>query len=183
MRDKNENWVAIRPMRLALLMTSLVALGLSACGDRNRHAEGAPPSAPGARGNSASPTAAPAERSAARVPTPRFHGEPLWAENRRGTAEENAKYQFERRGGDVGAHSLDDYLTKVHAFFDHPPAGAEIATRARNGDRLIYDPKSNLFGVQRKDGAPRLLMVAPTGRSYWEAQKSEIQSSTASEGR
>jgi pyocin large subunit-like protein len=43
--------------------------------------------------------------------------------------------------------------------------------RASNGDLLIYSASANLFGVQRKDGAPRLLMKPPEGRSYWEAQK------------
>jgi len=106
-----------------------------------------------------------------RPATPQFHGRPLWAENRRGGAEENARYQFQHRGADIGARDLEDYLTRVHAFFDHPPGDAETATRASNGDRLIYSPGANLFGVQRQDGAPRLLMRPVTGRAYWEAQR------------
>jgi pyocin large subunit-like protein len=105
--------------------------------------------------------------------TPMFNGKPLWADNRRGSAEENARYQFEHRGGDIGAHDLQDYLNKVHAFFDHPPKDSESVVRASNGDVLIYSESAKLFGVIRKDGAPRLLMKPPTGRSYWEAQKSE----------
>jgi len=108
---------------------------------------------------------------AARPVTPLFHGEPMWAENRRGGAEDNARYQFEHRGADIGASSLDDYLTRVHAFFDHPPADAETMTRPGNGDLLIYSPGANLFGVRRKDGAPRLLMRPASGRAYWEAQR------------
>jgi pyocin large subunit-like protein len=95
----------------------------------------------------------------------------MWADNRRGTAEENARYQFEHRGADLGATTLDDYLTRVHAFFDMPPKDTETMIRSSNGDVLVYSPGSNLFGVMRKDGAPRLLMKPPGGRAYWEAQK------------
>lgn len=104
-------------------------------------------------------------------PTPLFHGEPLWAENRHGSAEDNAAYQFRTRGADLGAKTLDDYLKKVHAFFRHPPKGAEQVVRASNGDRMIYDKGSNLFGVVRKDGAPRVLMHPLTGAAYWKEQQ------------
>lgn len=104
-------------------------------------------------------------------PTPLFHGEPLWAENRHGSAEDNAAYQFRTRGADLGAKTLDEYLKKVHAFFRHPPKGAEQVVRASNGDRMIYDKGSNLFGVARKDGAPRVLMHPLTGPAYWRDQK------------
>jgi pyocin large subunit-like protein len=103
--------------------------------------------------------------------TPLFHGEPLWAENRHGSAEDNALYQFRTRGADLGAKTLDEYLKKVHAFFRHPPKGSEQVVRASNGDRMIYDKGSNLFGVARKDGAPRVLMHPLTGAAYWRDQK------------
>ena len=104
-------------------------------------------------------------------PTPLYQGEPLWAENRHGSAEDNAAYQFRTRGKDLGAKSLDEFLTKVHAFFRHPPKGSEQVVRASNGDRLVYDRRANLFGVARKDGAPRVLMHPATGEAYWREQK------------
>lgn len=109
--------------------------------------------------------------------TPLFHGEPLWAENRHGSAEDNAAYQFRTRGADLGAKTLDDYLKKVHAFFRHPPKGSEQVVRASNGDRMIYDKGSNLFGVARKDGAPRVLMHPLTGPAYWRDQKAQADTS------
>jgi hypothetical protein len=105
-----------------------------------------------------------------RPPTPMFHGEPMWSENRRHTAKENAEYHFERAGQDLGAKTLDDFLTKVHRFGDHPPPGALKLTRA-NGDRLLYDPKSNVFAVFTRDGAPRTVFKPSNGMDYWREQK------------
>ena len=119
-----------------------------------------------------------ADRGAAREreDTPLFHGKPLWADNRRHTAKENAEYQCDKHGADIGSKSLDDCLTKVHAFVDDPPAGAEVVTRVRNGDRLLYDGKANMFAVARKDGAPRTFFKPREGADYWREQKEQAQS-------
>jgi pyocin large subunit-like protein len=94
----------------------------------------------------------------------------MWASNRRHTADENAEYQFNRDGPDFGAKSVDDFVTKVHAFVDRPPASALTLTR-NNGDKLIYDPKSNVFAVVSKDGAPRTMFKPRDGGAYWDEQK------------
>jgi hypothetical protein len=106
----------------------------------------------------------------ARPPIPMFHGEPVWSQNRYHTAQENAEYHFHRDGGALGAHTLDDFLTKVHHFGDHPPPGTLTLTRD-NGDRLLYDPKANLFGVFTRDGAPRTILKPTDGMAYWNEQK------------
>ena len=108
--------------------------------------------------------------SRSREPTPTFKGEPLWSDNRRYSAEENARYHCGKSGPDIGAAGYDDCLTKVHAFIDHPPSGVETLTRS-NGDRLLYDAKANLFVVARKDGAPRTFFKPRDGASYWAEQK------------
>ena len=113
---------------------------------------------------------------AEREDTPLFHGKPMWADNRKHSAKENAQYQCDKHGGDIGAKSLDECLTRVHAFVDSPPAGAEVVTRVRNSDRLIYDAKGNMFAVARKDGAPRTFFKPREGADYWRAQKEEAQS-------
>jgi hypothetical protein len=105
--------------------------------------------------------------------TPLFHGKPLWAANKKHSAQENADYHFKRDGDAVGATSEDDFLTKVHAFVDSPPKGTETLTRS-NGDKLIYDPKGNLFAVVDKDGAPRTLFKPRDGASYWAQQKDSV---------
>lgn len=111
------------------------------------------------------------DRSAGdREPAPLYHGKPMWSDNRRYSAQENARYQFERRGQDFGAKTMDQYLGKVHAFVDNPPAGVQKLTR-RNGDTLMYDPKSNTFAVARRDGAPRTMFKPREGASYWREQQ------------
>jgi pyocin large subunit-like protein len=105
-----------------------------------------------------------------REPVPSFHGEPMWTDNSRHSARENAEYHFQKSGGDIGAKSLDDFLVRVHKFVDHPPSGALRITRA-NGDRLIYDPKANVFAVARRDGAPRTIFKPENGMAYWKEQQ------------
>lgn len=123
------------------------------------------------RGADAAGSAGEDRSSAERAPTPMFKGDPLWSDNRRYSAEENAHYHCSKSGPDIGATGYDDCLTKVHAFVDHPPSDVETLTRA-NGDRLMYDPKANLFAVARKDGAPRTFFKPRTGAQYWAEQKS-----------
>jgi pyocin large subunit-like protein len=107
--------------------------------------------------------------------TPLFHGKPLWAANKKHTAQENADYHYKRDGDAVGATSEDDFLAKVHAFVDNPPKGVQTLTRS-NGDRLMYDAKSNLFAVVDKDGAPRTLFKPRDGAAYWAQQKDSVAS-------
>ncbi|MGZ3274290.1 MAG: hypothetical protein ACXU82_14090 [Caulobacteraceae bacterium] len=105
--------------------------------------------------------------------TPLFHGKPMWAANKKHTAQENADYHFKRDGEAVGATSEDDFLTKVHAFVDSPPKTVETLTRS-NGDKLMYDSKANLFAVVDKDGAPRTLFKPRDGAAYWAQQKDSV---------
>ena len=107
-----------------------------------------------------------------REAVPSFHGEPMWSDNRRHTAEENAHYHCDKSGADIGAKGFDDCLTKVHAFLDHPPADAKTMTRS-NGDKLVYDPAANMFAVARKDGAPRTFFKPREGADYWKEQQAE----------
>ena len=104
------------------------------------------------------------------APIPLVNGKPMWAANKRHTAEENARYQFSRDGADFGARDLDDFVAKAHAFVDKPPGGAETLTR-RNGDKLIYDAKANVFAVVSREGAPRTMFKPRDGGAYWAEQK------------
>ncbi len=112
------------------------------------------------------------DEAAARPPVPSFHGEPMWSDSRKYTAQENATYHFQRAGADLGAKTLDEFLTKVHHFVDHPPKDVQVITRS-NGDRLLYDAKDNLFAVARADGAPRTIFKPTTGAAYWDEQKTK----------
>jgi len=110
-------------------------------------------------------------------------GKPVWAPSRRNSAEEGAQRAFERNGEAFGAHSLDQFVTKAHAFVGHPPKGTLTLTR-KNGDTLFYDPKGNVFAVANKDGAPRTMFKPDEGMAYWEKQKDrEAHSQSARSGR
>jgi pyocin large subunit-like protein len=121
-------------------------------------------------------------RDEQRDAAPLFHGEPMWSENRNHTAQENAEYQFHRSGPDLGVKTLDAFLTKVHAFGDHPPAGTLHIERS-NGDKLLYDPKANMFAVFTRDGAPRTIFKPRDGMEYWNEQKSREVANSEGGGR
>lgn len=107
------------------------------------------------------------------APVPLVDGKPMWAANRRHTAEENARYEFSRDGADFGARDVDDYVAKAHAFVEKPPAGVLTLTR-NNGDKLLYDPKANVFAVVSREGAPRTMFKPRDGAAYWDEQKQRL---------
>ena len=152
--------------------TCALAIILSACGGK----PSAVPPAGGAQSSTESgQSAAPAyngpgyaSRSDANVP--KVDGKPMWASNRTHTAEENAQYQFTKNGADFGASNETDYVAKTHAFVDHPPGDVQTVDR-RNGDKLMYDAKENVFAVVSRDGAPRTMFKPRGGASYWTQQK------------
>ena len=111
-------------------------------------------------------------------------GRPMWSASRRYSAEENAQRAFARNGEAFGARDVDAFVKKAHAFVEKPPAGAETLVRA-NGDRLIYDARSNVFAVATSAGAPRTMFKPDEGRAYWEevkARESERRSAGRDEG-
>lgn len=103
-------------------------------------------------------------------PPPMLDGKPMWAANRRLTAEEAAERQFVRNGKDFGAKTVEDYARKAQAFVGNPPAGTEVVTRQRG--KIMYDAKSNTFAAATKDGVPRTMFKPEDGAAYWEEAKS-----------
>lgn len=112
-------------------------------------------------------------------PVPMIDGHPMWAANRRHSAQDNAAFQFRRNGQDFGATTQQAYVAAAHAFVSHPPAGAQTMQRS-NGDRLIYDPAANTFAVVTSDGAPRTLFKPRTGAAYWAQQQARAARQSAS---
>lgn len=158
-------------MRLVLISgIATLALGLASCGGHQSavSSQGGQASAGSTSGAAYGSSQAGATAQDASVPL--VNGKPMWAANRKHTATENAQYQFTKNGQDFGARSEDDYVTKVHAFVDNPPADAQTIDRS-NGDRLIYDAKANVFAVVSRDGAPRTMFKPRDGASYWTQQK------------
>jgi hypothetical protein len=114
-------------------------------------------------------------------PVPLVKGKPLWAANRRHSAQDNAQYHFERDGPDFGARTMEDYVAKAHAFVDSPPSDVQTLTRS-NGDRLLYDARRNIFAVVSKDGAPRTMFKPRDGAAYWDQQTQREASRKADGG-
>jgi pyocin large subunit-like protein len=93
-----------------------------------------------------------------------------WAANSRHTAQDNAQYQFDKRAADFGLTDFKAFVSKADAFVAHPPQGVLKVERS-NGDVLLYDPKSNVFAVADRSGAPRTIFKPSDGMAYWDAQK------------
>ena len=111
------------------------------------------------------------ETAATRVSSSGQRGGPLrWSSNRRFTSEQNAERAFRRNGAAFGTTTVQAFVAKAHAFVTRPPKGAQVITRA-NGDRLIYDPASNIFAVATREGAPRTMFKPDEGAAYWEKVK------------
>lgn len=110
-------------------------------------------------------------------------GKPIWAANRKHSAEENADYQFNKNGKDFGAATEAQYVAKAHAFVDAPPAGVKRIARS-NGDALLYDARSNTFAVVTKEGAPRTMFKPRDGSAYWDQQvaREQARDSKGSDG-
>jgi pyocin large subunit-like protein len=95
---------------------------------------------------------------------------PLWSQNRKYSADENAHYHFQKHGPEFSAKSYPDYMAMVHGFIHAPPSGTQTLKRT-NGDTLFYDPKGNVFAVMTKAGAPRTMFRPDNGAAYWRQQK------------
>ena len=154
----------MRVVVFSALVGAFAALALAGCDAGPSAVTKAPPGAPqaAAAGNPASDP-----RDA---PVPLVNGKPMWAANKHHTAAENAQYQFTKNGKDFGAASEDDYVSKVHAFLEAPPAGVQTIKRS-NGDSLIYDAKANVFAVMSRTGAPRTMFKPRDGAAYWRQQQ------------
>ncbi len=153
---------------------TLMALALTACGSKTSAVAAHGSGASGGMGEASSSATADAGGSRARdprdLPVPQIDGKPLWAANRKHTAEENAEYQFSKHGDDFAAKSETEFVTKVHAFIEKPPRDIQVIDRA-NGDKLLYDPGGNVFAVVARNGAPRTMFKPRGGSAYWAQQK------------
>lgn len=168
-------------------LASLLLLGLAAC-DSGASAVKAPTGGDRASSDAGAVSVAGVAVESRRddprdAPVKLIAGKPYWAANRTRSADENAQRSFERNGATFSATSVDDYVSKVHAFVSDPPRGAETLKRA-NGDLLIYDPKANVFAVVSREGAPRTMFKPDEGLAYWDEQKArEARRASASKAR
>ena len=176
--------------RTLLLALGAAALALSACD--NGPSAVAPKQAAGTQmaadtGETSSATTGRSDDATAvdhrRDPVPEVDGKPMWSASRKFSAQQNAQRAFDRNGQAFGADSVDEFVAKAHSFVSHPPKGALTLVRS-NGDKLVYDPKGNVFAVASKAGAPRTMFKPDEGMAYWEEQKArEARRQTARRNR
>lgn len=163
-----------------LFVCAIAGLALAGCNGKPSAVASQGAAAPTAYGNSSAAQGSSGSRGSyggsyasadpRDAPVPQIDGKPMWAANRKHTAEENAQYQFAKNGGDFAASNETDYVKKAHSFVERPPHGSDTIDRG-NGDKLIYDPAGNVFAVVSRDGAPRTMFKPRDGASYWAQQK------------
>jgi hypothetical protein len=165
------------------MAAALAALALAACGDggsavetRDRSNEAAGTVMTAAGGSAQAAETAPGEAAAPK---------PVLTANRRETMDDKVIRLFQRNGADFGAETADDYLAKVRAFTQSPPAGTERVERP-NGDVLLYQASTNTFAVLSREGVAKTMFKPREGAAYWAEQKAAAPSfgrrRTSSEG-
>lgn len=162
-----------------VLLASVAALALAGCDNgpsavSRKQAAGTQMAEEGGR-TASSTTDGSSDAGAARLdhrndPVREVDGKPMWSASRRYSAEDNARRAFARNGAAFGADDIDAFVEKAHDFVQRPPKGTLTLTRA-NGDKLLYDPKGNVFAVMSRAGAPRTMFKPDEGMAYWEEQK------------
>ncbi len=147
-----------------IVIAGAILLGLAACDNgpsavetRDREAATEVSAASGPAAEAVPGRAAAAEKTALTA-------------NRRETVDAKITRLFETNGSDFAARSPEDYLAKVRAFTDTPPAGVETVKRP-NGDTLSYQASTNTFAVVARDGTPRTMFKPDNGPTYWAEQK------------
>ena len=95
---------------------------------------------------------------------------PVLTANKSETVDAKVTRLYERNGAAFGARSPEDYLARIKAFTETPPAGVEKISRP-NGDTLLYQASTNTFAVVKRDGTPRTMFKPDDGPTYWAQQK------------
>jgi pyocin large subunit-like protein len=157
-----------------LFSVSIVALGLAACGDKSASLAARDHADAGVLREDSRDyvrqTSAPIRLSSPQRERASAGDDVAWASSARATAGENAQARFDRYGAEFDAETPQAYAAKARDFLRRPPAGAETLDRA-NGDKLVYDAKSNVFAVANDEGLPRTFFHPRDGATYWSEQK------------
>ena len=155
-------------MSFRIIIAGAVALlGLSACDNGPSAVETRDRASAAEAALTAAPGTVPAETTA-KDPAPA--AKTVLTANRRETVDAKIARLYETNGADFGARSPEDFLAKVRAFTENPPAGVDTARRP-NGDTLYYQASTNTFAVVARDGTPRTMFKPNDGPTYWAEQK------------
>ena len=102
---------------------------------------------------------------------------PLWNATNKLSAAENALAHYNKHGARFPEYNnAKQYVEGAKDFFRNPPPGTRVKTR-QNGDRVLYNPRNNTFGVQAPNGAPKTMFKPdpaihgyPSNVDYYNAQ-------------
>ncbi len=84
----------------------------------------------------------------------------LWTQTSTQSAAENAYAHYVSHGADFpDLQNSVQYVQTAQAFLRNPPPDALIKFRLGNGDKVVYQPGSEWFGVLRADGTPRTFFI------------------------
>ncbi|WP_457882940.1 two-partner secretion domain-containing protein [Pseudomonas aeruginosa] len=94
----------------------------------------------------------------------------LWTSTKSKSAIENAFGHWQKHKGEFPEFkNAKQYVEGTQNFLSSPPPGTLTKTRP-NGDTLLFDPKTNTFGVKDANGAPRTMFRPQDGINYWNRQ-------------
>ena len=81
----------------------------------------------------------------------------LWSQSKNKSAVKNAFGHWKKHRNEFPeVNNALEYVEKAHAFMKNPPSETLIKIRA-NGEKVFYDAKSEIFGVQAVSGAPKTM--------------------------
>lgn len=101
----------------------------------------------------------------------------IWTPGTPGDPVKNAyRHWVEHRSDFPHLNNAKEYVEAAHRFLNNPPSTALTKTRP-NGELVVYDPVSDIFGVRTSAGVPKTMFIPdpsvhgyPTNLDYFNAQ-------------
>ncbi len=92
----------------------------------------------------------------------------VWTKGPKFNGVENAFSHWKKHGKTFPElNNAKEYVEKAKSFFTNPPSGT-ISKMRPNGEQLLYNPKTNIFGVKTKNGLPKTMFRPKSGQGYWD---------------
>jgi filamentous hemagglutinin len=92
-----------------------------------------------------------------------------WSHGHNGSTQ-NTEEHWRKHGANFPEfHSAEEYERGALDFVHNPPPDT-LTKRRANGDTLFYNPGTNTFAVEDRNGKPRTFFRPDSGRAYWDRQ-------------
>jgi pyocin large subunit-like protein len=94
---------------------------------------------------------------------------PIWSKTDKFTSVGNAlKHSKDHRKEFIGIQNSKQYVEHAWKFRDRTDVMIKVRT---NGERVLYDPSSNTFGVFTRAGTPKTVFKPRDGMKYFNDDK------------